>query len=99
MNLGMMAMQKQFKPLEELVNNFQQITMKIKTSKIPVVTATQGYVFGGGCEIAMHSDAGIYAQNHTLDLLKLELLSRRWCTKSLHLRALMILKEMSNQLN
>ena len=38
--------------------------MKIKTSKIPVVTATQGYVFGGGCEIAMHSDAGIYAAPH-----------------------------------
>ena len=70
MNLGMMAMQKQFKPLEELVNNFQQITMKIKTSKIPVVTATQGYVFGGGCEIAMHSDAGIYAAESYIGLVE-----------------------------
>ena len=37
MNLGMMAIQKQFKPLEELVNNFQQIMMKIKTSKICIL--------------------------------------------------------------
>ena len=70
MNLGMMAIQKQFKPLEELVNNFQQIMMKIKTSKIPVVTATQGDVFGGGCEIAMHSDAGVYASESYIGLVE-----------------------------
>ena len=35
--------------------------MRIRTCKIPVVVATQGYVFGGGCEISMHCDAGIYA--------------------------------------
>jgi len=59
MNVGMAAMQKDFKKLEEMVNGFQQINMAIRYSTIPVVTATQGYVFGGGCEILMHSDAAV----------------------------------------
>lgn len=59
MNVGMAAMQKDFNKLEEMVNGFQQINMAIRYSTIPVVTATQGYVFGGGCEILMHSDAAV----------------------------------------
>ena len=64
MNVGMMAMQKQFDPLDKMVDDFQQINMRIRTSKIPVVVATQGYVFGGGCEIAMHCDAGVYSETY-----------------------------------
>jgi 3-hydroxyacyl-CoA dehydrogenase len=70
MNIGMFAMQKQFDVLEQFVDNFQQINMKIRTSKIPVVVATQGYVFGGGCEIAMHCDAGIYAAESYIGLVE-----------------------------
>ena len=70
MNIGMFAMQKQFDVLESFVDNFQQINMKIRTSKIPVVVATQGYVFGGGCEIAMHCDAGIYAAESYIGLVE-----------------------------
>ncbi|MDA9572150.1 3-hydroxyacyl-CoA dehydrogenase/enoyl-CoA hydratase family protein [Flavobacteriaceae bacterium] len=70
MNIGMFAMQKQFDVLERFVDDFQQINMKIRTSKIPVVVATQGYVFGGGCEIAMHCDAGIYAAESYIGLVE-----------------------------
>lgn len=70
MNLGMMAMQKQFEPLEKLVDNFQKIMMRIRTSKIPVVAATQGYVFGGGCEIAMHCDAAIHSSESYIGLVE-----------------------------
>ena len=70
MNIGMIAMQKQFDQLERFVDDFQQINMKIRTSKIPVVVATQGYVFGGGCEIAMHCDAGIYASESYIGLVE-----------------------------
>lgn len=59
MNVGMVAMQKDFKKLDEMVNAFQQINMALRYAPIPVVTATQGYVFGGGCEILMHTDAAI----------------------------------------
>jgi 3-hydroxyacyl-CoA dehydrogenase len=70
MNVGMLAMQKQFEPLGQMINDFQQINMRIRTSKIPVVVATQGYVFGGGCEIAMHCDAGIYAAESYIGLVE-----------------------------
>ncbi|MBT6160467.1 MAG: 3-hydroxyacyl-CoA dehydrogenase/enoyl-CoA hydratase family protein [Flavobacteriaceae bacterium] len=70
MNVGMLAMQKQFEPLEKMVDGFQQMNMKLRTSKIPVVVATQGYVFGGGCEIAMHCDAGIYAAESYIGLVE-----------------------------
>ena len=70
MNVGMLAMQKQFDPLNQMINDFQQINMRIRTSKIPVVVATQGYVFGGGCEIAMHCDAGIYAAESYIGLVE-----------------------------
>lgn len=70
MNIGMVAMQKQFDVLERFVDDFQQINMRIRSSKIPVVVATQGYVFGGGCEIAMHCDAGIYAAESYIGLVE-----------------------------
>ena len=70
MNIGMLAMQKQFDVLERFVDDFQSINMRIRTSKIPVVVSTQGYVFGGGCEISMHCDAGIYAAESYIGLVE-----------------------------
>ena len=68
MNVGMLAMQKQFDNLDVMIGGFQDLNMRIRTSKVPVVVATQGYVFGGGCEIAMHCDAGIYAAESYIGL-------------------------------
>lgn len=59
MSVGMLAMQKDFKKLEQMVDGFQQINMAMRYAPIPVVTATQGYVFGGGCEMLMHTDAAV----------------------------------------
>lgn len=59
MNVGMVAMQKDFEKLDQMVDAFQQINMAMRYASIPVVTATQGYVFGGGCEILMHTDAAV----------------------------------------
>lgn len=59
MNVGMLAMQKDFDTLNVMVDSFQQINMAMRYASIPVVTATQGYVFGGGCEMLMHTDAAI----------------------------------------
>jgi len=69
-NIGMTAMKKDFKTLNQMVDGFQQVNMRIRTSKIPVVVATQGYVFGGGCEISMHADAGIYAAESYIGLVE-----------------------------
>ncbi len=70
MPVGMMAMQKEFDKLNEMVNDFQQLTMLCRTSKIPVVAATQGYVFGGGCELSMHCDAGVFAAESYIGLVE-----------------------------
>lgn len=70
MNIGMLAVQKQFDTLDQMVADFQSVNMRIRTSKIPVVVATQGYVFGGGCEIAMHCDAAVSAAESYIGLVE-----------------------------
>ncbi|MEZ4909766.1 MAG: 3-hydroxyacyl-CoA dehydrogenase/enoyl-CoA hydratase family protein [Saprospiraceae bacterium] len=59
MGVAMVAGMGDFKKLDAMVDGFQQLNMQIRYSKIPVVIATQGYVFGGGCEILMHTDAAV----------------------------------------
>ena len=70
MSVGMLAMQKQFDDLDEMVNAFQQLTMRLRYSSVPTVAATQGYVFGGGCEIAMHCDAVVASPESYVGLVE-----------------------------
>ena len=70
MAVGMLAMTGDFKSLETMVDGFQQINMKMRYAKVPVVTATQGYVFGGGCEMLMHTDAAICSAESYIGLVE-----------------------------
>ena len=70
MAVGMLAMTGDWKALEQMVDGFQQINMKMRYSPVPVVTATQGYVFGGGCEMLMHTDAAICAAESYIGLVE-----------------------------
>lgn len=43
--------------LEEVIKSGQDAVMGLKYAPFPVVAATSGFCFGGGCEIPLHCDA------------------------------------------
>jgi 3-hydroxyacyl-CoA dehydrogenase len=70
MMIGMMAFQQDWDDLHMAVNLFQQTAMRCRYSSIPVVAATQGYVFGGSCETIMHCDAVMAAAESYIGLVE-----------------------------
>ena len=52
----MLAAEQEFEELEIAVRNFQNTTMRLRYSSIPVVAAPHGLTLGGGCEICLHAD-------------------------------------------
>jgi 3-hydroxyacyl-CoA dehydrogenase len=55
--IAMLAQQKAFDKIGEVVEMFQGINMRLKYAAVPVVAAPFNYTFGGGCEISMAADA------------------------------------------
>lgn len=70
MMIAMLAYQQEYDELNMAVNLFQQTMMKCRYSSIPVVLSTQGYVFGGGCEMLMHADASAIAAESYIGLVE-----------------------------
>lgn len=52
----MMALEQDWDELNLAVRTFQNTTMRLRYSSIPVVAAPHGLTLGGGCEICLHSD-------------------------------------------
>ncbi|RNI31745.1 3-hydroxyacyl-CoA dehydrogenase/enoyl-CoA hydratase family protein [Hanamia caeni] len=52
----MLAVEQEYDELDMAVRMFQNSTMRIRYSSIPVVVAPHGLTLGGGCEICLHAD-------------------------------------------
>jgi 3-hydroxyacyl-CoA dehydrogenase len=55
---------------DAMVNRFQQTSMRIKFSLVPVVSAIRGMAFGGGCEFQMHSARAVAALESYIGLVE-----------------------------
>lgn len=58
-NLAMMFMlatEQEYDEIDFAVRAFQQATMHVRYSNIPVVVAPHSLVLGGGCEVCLHAD-------------------------------------------
>ena len=59
-----------FDEFEAIVKHFQDTSMRIKYSAVPVVSAVRGMCFGGGCEFQMHSAATVAALESYIGLVE-----------------------------
>jgi 3-hydroxyacyl-CoA dehydrogenase len=70
MMVAMMAYEQEWDELNFAVKYFQDTSMRCRYSTIPVVAATQGYAFGGACEISMHCDGVVAAAETYMGLVE-----------------------------
>ena len=66
-----LIVEQQWALLEEAVQTFQNTSMMIRYSSVPVVVATHGLTLGGGCEFALHADAVQCAAETYMGLVEL----------------------------
>jgi len=67
-NLGivfMYAAEQEYDEIDFAVRAFQNTTMRLRYSSIPVVVAPHGLTLGGGCELCLHADhVQAYAESY-----------------------------------
>ena len=60
----------EFEKIDTMIRQFQQMTMALKHSYVPTVAAVQGMALGGGCEVQMHCDLTVAAQESYIGLVE-----------------------------
>lgn len=53
----MFAVEQEYDELDMAIRQFQNTTMRLRYSSVPVVVAPHGLTLGGGCEMCLHADA------------------------------------------
>ncbi len=59
-----------WRSIESVITLFQSTSMRLRYSRIPTIAATQGYVFGGGCEFILHCDRVVAALESYVGLVE-----------------------------
>ena len=67
----MYAAEQEYGELDLAVRLFQNTTMRIRYSSVPVVVAPHGLTLGGGCEICLHADKVQAAAESYIGLVEL----------------------------
>jgi 3-hydroxyacyl-CoA dehydrogenase len=73
-NVGMifmLAVDQEFEELDMAVRLFQNTTMRVRYSAVPVVVAPQGLTLGGACELSLHADKVVPAAESYIGLVEL----------------------------
>ncbi len=72
-NVGMifmMAVEQEYEELNAAVKYFQDTSMRIRYSSIPVVVAPHGMTLGGGCEFTLHADRVVASAESYIGLVE-----------------------------
>ncbi len=85
----MFAAEQEYDELDMAIRQFQNTTMRLRYSSVPVVVAPHGLTLGGGCEMCLHADAVQAAAESYIGLVELGvgLIPGGGGTKELALRA------------
>lgn len=66
----MMASQGEWDELNLAIRTFQNTSMKLRTSSVPVVIAPHAMALGGGCEFTLHADMAIASAETYIGLVE-----------------------------
>jgi 3-hydroxyacyl-CoA dehydrogenase len=67
----MFAAEQEYDELDFAIRQFQQTTMRLRYSSIPVIVAPHGLTLGGGCEMCLHADGVQAAAEAYIGLVEL----------------------------
>ena len=73
MMLLMGAQQGEWDMIDASIKKLQDLNMRMRYGKVPVVTAPNGKALGGGCEIAMHGDRIVASADLFMGLVEMGL--------------------------
>ena len=57
--------------IKDVIKNLQDLFMRLKHSPFPVVAAVQGLALGGGCELILHTDRVVAANDSFIGLVEI----------------------------